>query len=564
MSAKPVKAKMVRQYMMGEMLGEGSYGKVREAIDSTTLRRVAVKIVDKRRLRRLRGAEEQQRREIAVQRMLKHEGIVELIEVIALEEKPDKMYIVLELVTGGSLQDLLGSYPDGRLPLALCHRFFAQLLRALGYCHTRGVIHRDIKPANLMLTADGQLKISDFGSAEKLDYYDETDTLHKSAGTPAFHPPEVASGCTDLSGSKTDVWAAGVTLFLIVTGSVPFSGTSLINLYDNIAAGEYIEPPVLAEQPALAELVRGLLATDPAERMTIDAALAHRWLTEPDAQWAEEAESAIAEIAARTRAVKSTVLAYIAKKLEDEQAAAEAAAAEAAAAAAAGEAAAAAEGTSAEAAAAHEARQAADEVREAAERARAASEAAAARAPPPPSAALVAADRARVPMSLGRVPVSLGHGAARGHGALSTELQAGWMLHSLSLRRGSSTEDAGLLAASGHGPQGSAAAAAIAAAHVARTRGSDALSAGTGAAPSRAMAVAGAPAVAPGAAPAQPPARPKPRVPQSMGAMQLRALFAAPPDGEPTLAPAPRRTLLAASGAGAPAAADGAAAGPEM
>ncbi|KAJ1629020.1 kinase-like domain-containing protein [Pavlovales sp. CCMP2436] len=155
--------KMVKQYMMGEMLGEGSYGKVREAIDSNTLRRVAVKIVDRRRLRRMRGAEEQQRREISVQRLLMHPGVVELVEVVNLEEKPDKMYIVLELVTGGSLQDLLGSYPDGKLPLALCHRFFLQLLRALEHCHTRGVIHRDIKPANLMLTSDGHVKISDFG-----------------------------------------------------------------------------------------------------------------------------------------------------------------------------------------------------------------------------------------------------------------------------------------------------------------------------------------------------------------------------------------------------------------
>lgn len=168
---------------------------MREAIDSNTLRRVAVKISDKRRLRKVRGAEEQQKREIAVQRKLSHRGVVEVIEVFTLPEKPDKMYIVLELVTGGSLQALLESYADGRLPLCLCHRLFAQLLDALEHCHAKGVIHRDIKPANLMITADGQLKVSDFGSAEMIGPYLSEDTLTKSSGTPAFHrcaPPRGA------------------------------------------------------------------------------------------------------------------------------------------------------------------------------------------------------------------------------------------------------------------------------------------------------------------------------------------------------------------------------------
>eukprot|EP00306_Pavlova_sp_CCMP459_P018581 CAMPEP_0185198688 /NCGR_PEP_ID=MMETSP1140-20130426/43473_1 /TAXON_ID=298111 /ORGANISM="Pavlova sp., Strain CCMP459" /LENGTH=405 /DNA_ID=CAMNT_0027765907 /DNA_START=1 /DNA_END=1214 /DNA_ORIENTATION=+ len=322
---KEIKAKMVKQYMMGEMLGEGSYGKVREAIDANTLRRVAVKIVDKRRLRRVRYAEEQQKREIAVQRRLKHKGITQLIEVINLEEKPDKMYIVLELITGGSLQDLLESYakPDGSaagLPLPLCHRFLIQLLEALAHMHDKGVIHRDIKPANLMITADGQVKISDFGCAEALDQYEAQDNLTRSSGSPAFHSPEVASGKTTVSGYMVDVWATGITLFLLATGDVPFSGSSLIHLYETISRGEYQEPPVLRENPLLSDLIRKLLAVDPEERLTLAAALLHEWVRNPPPSWAAEMAAAVREISGRCREAKSTVLPYIRKKLEDEDA----------------------------------------------------------------------------------------------------------------------------------------------------------------------------------------------------------------------------------------------------
>eukprot|EP00303_Exanthemachrysis_gayraliae_P001841 CAMPEP_0206011696 /NCGR_PEP_ID=MMETSP1464-20131121/13677_1 /ASSEMBLY_ACC=CAM_ASM_001124 /TAXON_ID=119497 /ORGANISM="Exanthemachrysis gayraliae, Strain RCC1523" /LENGTH=330 /DNA_ID=CAMNT_0053385375 /DNA_START=29 /DNA_END=1018 /DNA_ORIENTATION=+ len=301
-SSKPVKPKMVKQYMMGEILGEGSFGKVREAIDSETLRRVAVKKIDRRRLRKARGAEEQVRREIAVQRGLKHKHIVELIETIQPPDKPDKMYIVLELVHGGSLQDLLTSYPDGRLPLGLCHRLTGQLLDALEYLHSKGVVHRDVKPANLMVTRDGMLKISDFGSAETVDQYASEAVLKSSSGSPAFHPPEVAMGAAQTSGFKVDVWAAGVTLFLLATGTVPFSGASLLHLYDNIGKGQYEEPESLKAQPALCSLIRGMLTVNTEERFTVAQARAHVWLTEPEPQWEAEVKAAIAEIGERVRA----------------------------------------------------------------------------------------------------------------------------------------------------------------------------------------------------------------------------------------------------------------------
>lgn len=312
--------KIIGKYMMGEVIGEGMQGKVREALHSETLRRVAIKIVHLRQLRKVRNAEENMEREMAIHKKLKHRNVVELFEHFVIEQK-EKRYVVLELITGGTVQDIVDSLPEKRLGVCLARFFIRQLLEGLDYCHGKGVVHRDIKPSNLMITPDGVLKICDFGVAEELRTYEEGDLCTKSRGSPAFLPPEVASGShKEFSGFKVDVWATGISLFLLSTADVPFQGTSLINLFENIDRGfENYErvhqaPEVLKRQPRLLELIRGLLAHEQADRLSVREALEHAWTAEPQTEdvWSDEHKALVASLAARGRS--SAILRAIARK----------------------------------------------------------------------------------------------------------------------------------------------------------------------------------------------------------------------------------------------------------
>jgi serine/threonine protein kinase len=116
----------------------------------------------------------------AILKQLKgHRNIIELIEVIDEPNAP-KLYIVMELANGCSLQQLTESAPNNRLPHQQAREYFRQLVEGLEFMHSRNVVHRDIKPSNLMLTTKGELKISDFGVAEFLDRYAELDLVTRS------------------------------------------------------------------------------------------------------------------------------------------------------------------------------------------------------------------------------------------------------------------------------------------------------------------------------------------------------------------------------------------------
>ena len=109
--------KLVRQYVMGEIIGEGSQGKVREALDSRTLRRVAIKIVNLNKLRKIKNAEAGLQRELSIHRRLKHPHVVEMIERFQIEaNEKQKVYVVLEHVPGGTLQSLVEGMPESVLP----------------------------------------------------------------------------------------------------------------------------------------------------------------------------------------------------------------------------------------------------------------------------------------------------------------------------------------------------------------------------------------------------------------------------------------------------------------
>lgn len=202
--------KMVDKYVMGDVLGEGSYGKVKEAMNSENLCRLAVKILTKRKLRRIPNGEQNVTREIHLLKQLKHQNVVQLVDVLYNDEK-QKMYLVMEYCIGG-LQEMLDYAPDKKMPLYQAHTYFLQLVNGLEYLHSCRVIHKDIKPGNLLLTLDQTLKISDFGVAEQLDLFAPDDTCTTGQGSPAFQPPEIANGHETFAGFKVDIWSSGVTL----------------------------------------------------------------------------------------------------------------------------------------------------------------------------------------------------------------------------------------------------------------------------------------------------------------------------------------------------------------
>ncbi|XP_071217210.1 serine/threonine-protein kinase STK11-like isoform X1 [Salvelinus alpinus] len=287
------RAKLIGKYLMGDLLGEGSYGKVKEMLDSDTLCRRAVKILKKKKLRRIPNGEANVKKEIQLLRRLQNKNVIHLVDVLYNEEK-QKMYMVMEYCVCG-MQEMLDSVPEKRFPVFQAHGYFLQLLDGLEYLHSQGIVHKDIKPGNLLLNTDGTLKISDLGVAEALHPFAKDDTCRTSQGSPAFQPPEIANGLDTFSGFKVDIWSAGVTLYNITTSLYPFEGDNIYKLFENIGKGDYSVPEECG--PSLSDLLQGMLEYDPVKRFSIQHIRQHSWVrkkhppTEPPVPIPASAES---------------------------------------------------------------------------------------------------------------------------------------------------------------------------------------------------------------------------------------------------------------------------------
>ncbi|CAH1102562.1 unnamed protein product [Psylliodes chrysocephalus] len=272
---KKRKLKLVGKYVMGDLLGEGSYGKVKDMLDSETLCRRAVKILKQRKLRRIPNGEQNVEREIKLLRKLKHKNLINLVDELYNHEK-QKMYLIMEFCVG-SLQGMLESTPNNKFPQYQAHGYFIQLIDGLEYLHSMRVVHKDIKPGNLLLTLDGELKITDLGVAETIDLFAKDDTCYIGQGSPAFQPPEIANGLESFPGFKVDIWSSGVTLYNITTGLYPFEGGTIFRLFETIGKGEFTIPDEIDEP--LRSLIVGMLQKEPEIRFNLRQIRQHSWFS---------------------------------------------------------------------------------------------------------------------------------------------------------------------------------------------------------------------------------------------------------------------------------------------
>ncbi|KAJ6857203.1 hypothetical protein NC651_038795 [Populus alba x Populus x berolinensis] len=255
----------IGKYRLGRTIGEGTFAKVKLAVDSTDGRPVAIKIMDKKKVMQSH-LKDQVQREIRAMKLLHHPGIVRIHEVIGTKTK---IYMVMEYVSGGQLADKL-SYAK-KLSESAARRIFHQLIDAVDYCHNRGVYHRDLKPENLLLDGKGNLKISDFG----LSALQKTASLlTTTCGSPFYIAPELIAN-KGYKGAAADVWSCGVILFELLSGYLPFDERNLIMLYKKISAADYTCPQWFTESQK--KLISRILDPNPRKRITLPEILEDEW-----------------------------------------------------------------------------------------------------------------------------------------------------------------------------------------------------------------------------------------------------------------------------------------------
>ncbi|KAF6258183.1 hypothetical protein COO60DRAFT_1693425 [Scenedesmus sp. NREL 46B-D3] len=218
-------------------------------------------------------------REMAVMKKLDHPHVVALHEVI---HDPDAklLIMVMEYMPGGPLLSSVGQGRTEPLPEAAARHHFRELVSGLDGLHSNLIMHGDLKPDNLLLSSEGQLKISDFGSAAVLPSSDAL--ISTTLGTPAFMAPEMCGlNSSAFRPFPAECWALGASLFMFVYGRAPYVASSTGLLYERIRAAAPVQlPEVPAVSEPLAALLRGLLDKDPSSRMNLAEVCCHPWVVD--------------------------------------------------------------------------------------------------------------------------------------------------------------------------------------------------------------------------------------------------------------------------------------------
>ncbi|XP_077874948.1 sperm motility kinase 2B-like [Ictidomys tridecemlineatus] len=248
------------QYEVLRAIGHGEFGQVHLARHHLTGAEVAVKVL------KTETEDMSDLSEALMLESLEHPNVIQLFQVIRTREN---LYMVMEHAGGGQLLERI---PRGGMPQEEARRLFRQIVCALGHCHDKGIMHRDLKPANIMLDARGHVKLIDFGLSAR---FTAGQKLNDLWGTLAYIAPEIVLE-QEYEGPSADIWSLGVTLYFMLTGSLPFRGDTPQEMLMRILLARFQVPssvPVKARR-----LIRQILVLKPKKRPTVKQILQHPWL----------------------------------------------------------------------------------------------------------------------------------------------------------------------------------------------------------------------------------------------------------------------------------------------
>ncbi|XP_073792048.1 serine/threonine-protein kinase MARK2 isoform X11 [Danio rerio] len=253
-------------YRLLKTIGKGNFAKVKLAKHILTGKEVAVKIIDKTQLNS--SSLQKLFREVRIMKLLNHPNIVKLFEVIETEKT---LYLVMEYASGGEVFDYLVAH--GRMKEKEARAKFRQIVSAVQYCHQKCIVHRDLKAENLLLDADMNIKIADFGFSNEFTLGNKLDTF---CGSPPYAAPELFQG-KKYDGPEVDVWSLGVILYTLVSGSLPFDGQNLKELRERVLRGKYRIPFYMSTD--CENLLKKFLVLNPTKRGSLEQQIMKdRWM----------------------------------------------------------------------------------------------------------------------------------------------------------------------------------------------------------------------------------------------------------------------------------------------
>lgn len=299
---RPDGTKVINGYRVLGVLGSGSFAKVKLCERETTGGQFALKVFRKGRLRRqrdfvsngsggmkVRTSMDKVYDEISVSKRIAHPNCIHLVAVFEEPDVEGKLYLVLEYALLGPTMEW---HPErcafyvpaanagentcnGLMQEAMAKSYMGDVLCGLDYLHGSRIAHRDIKPQNLLVSAGSRVKIADFGVAILMA---EDMLVTGTEGTFHFYAPEMCkTGYGGHDGRKADVWAAGITLWAFLYGSVPFLSQDIAELLDRIAEAKYELPDSPNASDACRSLLRRMLAPAPRERPLCSELLGDPW-----------------------------------------------------------------------------------------------------------------------------------------------------------------------------------------------------------------------------------------------------------------------------------------------